>query len=63
MVPPAPADATLARAMHRFQLVDADGTAWLLSLTGTAWFADSEAAVDVSDLASALRRRRRFVSE
>lgn len=34
-------DATLARAMHRFQLVDADGTAWLLSLTGTAWFAEA----------------------
>ncbi|MGN6426266.1 MAG: DNA polymerase Y family protein [Leifsonia sp.] len=34
-------DASLARAMHRFQLVDADGTAWLLALTGTAWFAEA----------------------
>ncbi|WP_158864226.1 DNA polymerase Y family protein [Leifsonia sp. AG29] len=34
-------DASLARAMHRFQLVDADGTAWLLALTGSAWFAEA----------------------
>ncbi|QNE34350.1 DNA polymerase Y family protein [Leifsonia shinshuensis] len=34
-------DTTLARAMHRFQLVDADGTAWLLALTGTAWVAEA----------------------
>ncbi|MGN7798783.1 DNA polymerase Y family protein [Leifsonia sp. 22587] len=34
-------DASLARAMHRFQLVDADGTAWLLSLAGSGWFAEA----------------------
>jgi len=27
--------------MHRFQLVDADGTAWLLSLAGSGWFAEA----------------------
>lgn len=34
-------DATLARAMHRFQLVDADGTAWLLRLASGGWFAEA----------------------
>lgn len=34
-------DATLSRAMHRFQLVDADGTAWLLALAGSGWFAEA----------------------
>lgn len=34
-------DAALARAMHRFQLVDADGTAWLLCLAAGAWFAEA----------------------
>lgn len=32
----------------------------LVLVDSTAWFADSEAAVDVSDLVSALRRRRRL---
>ncbi|CCQ15018.1 putative transcriptional regulator (fragment), partial [Rhodococcus sp. AW25M09] len=32
----------------------------LVLVDSTAWFADSEAAVDVSDLASTLRRRRRL---
>ncbi|MFH8566041.1 helix-turn-helix transcriptional regulator [Streptomyces sp. NPDC017988] len=32
----------------------------LVLVDSTAWFADSKAAVDVSDLASALRRRRRL---
>ena len=34
-------DATLFRAMHRFQLVDADGTAWLLALAGSGWYAEA----------------------
>lgn len=34
-------DASLSRAMHRFQLVDADGTAWLLALAGSGWFAEA----------------------
>ncbi|MFF2051898.1 DNA polymerase Y family protein [Leifsonia sp. NPDC058194] len=34
-------DATLARAMHRFQLVDADGTAWLLRLAAGGWLAEA----------------------
>jgi protein ImuB len=27
--------------MHRFQLVDADGTAWLLRLASGGWFAEA----------------------
>lgn len=34
-------DAALTRAVHRFQLVDADGTAWLLALAGSGWFAEA----------------------
>jgi protein ImuB len=34
-------DTSLSRAMHRFQLVDADGTAWLLALAGSGWFAEA----------------------
>jgi protein ImuB len=34
-------DASLFRALHRFQLVDADGTAWLLALAGSGWFAEA----------------------
>ncbi|MBY4227534.1 WYL domain-containing protein [Rhodococcus fascians] len=36
------------------------GLADLVLVDSTAWFADSEAAIDVSDLASTLRRRRRL---
>ena len=31
----------LARALHRFQVVDADGTAWLLVLAGAGWLAEA----------------------
>ena len=34
-------DAALARTMHRFQVVDADGTAWLLVLAGGQWRAEA----------------------
>ena len=27
--------------LYRFQLVDADGTAWLLALAGAGWFAEA----------------------
>ncbi|MFF1573587.1 DNA polymerase Y family protein [Leifsonia sp. NPDC058292] len=37
-------DADLARTVHRFQVVDADGTAWLLVLDGAGW--RSEARYD-----------------
>lgn len=55
-----------ARKIAARQAAAAPGTPSLLALAdlvlvdSTAWFADSEAAVDVSDLASALRRRRRL---
>jgi protein ImuB len=34
-------DAALARTVQRFQVVDADGTAWLLVLDGTDWRAEA----------------------
>jgi protein ImuB len=34
-------DASLARTVQRFQVVDADGTAWLLALDGTEWRAEA----------------------
>lgn len=34
-------DAGLARTVHRFQVVDADGTAWLLVLDGDEWRAEA----------------------
>lgn len=34
-------DPAATRAVHRVQLVDSDGTAWLLALTGTGWVAEA----------------------
>ena len=33
-------DAAAARRAHRFQVVDTDGTAWLLSLDAEGWWAE-----------------------
>ena len=34
-------DAARARSVQRFQVVDADGTAWLLCSRGGPWFAEA----------------------
>jgi protein ImuB len=34
-------ETALARAVNRFQIVDSDGTAWLLVLEGEHWWAEA----------------------